>query len=119
MKRKRRRLETRNPWGYFTSTEIKLEEPEKEENTNTPEENNNTETTEQLMAAMLHENALKIYAIVEGNISDDVDYNSTDLKNAESVQTDCIRRQGDKLIECLGEIASTLNQLCDLAQKCN
>ncbi|KAL8499489.1 hypothetical protein ACS0TY_022442 [Phlomoides rotata] len=123
MKRKRRRLETRNPWGYFTSTKIKHEEctpiPEKMENTNTPEENNITETDEQIMATILQETALQIYTVVEGKLADDVDYKLADLKNAEAVRTECIRRQGDKLIECLGKISSTLNQLCDLAQKCN
>ncbi|KAI3453954.1 hypothetical protein Pfo_010617 [Paulownia fortunei] len=126
MKRQKRRLETLNPWGYFTSTKIKHEESssinEKVENTKNivesmPEESN-IEMKEQIMATMLWENALQINAILEGNLADDVDYTLADLKNAEAVQTDFTRRQGDKLIDCLGKISVTLNQLCDLVQQC-
>lgn len=134
MKRQKRRLEMQNPWGYFTSTK----KPH-EESTNTQEEVKNTnnivveskpeeidteseeqaESEEQTMATMLWENALQINAILEGNLADDVNYRLADLKNAEAVEIDFTRRQGDKLIDCLGNISTTLNQLCDLVQKCN
>ncbi|XP_057766831.1 uncharacterized protein LOC130987199 [Salvia miltiorrhiza] len=133
MKRQKRRLETQNPWGYFTSTKKPHEESsskqEEVKNTNnvvesSPEEistelKEQTESEEQTMAMMLWENALQINAILEGNLADDVDYKLAGLKNAEAVQIDFTRRQGDKLIDCLGNISTTLNQLCDLVQKCN
>ncbi|KAL3618064.1 hypothetical protein CASFOL_038385 [Castilleja foliolosa] len=34
------------------------------------------------------------------------------------MQIEFTRRQGDKLIDCLGNISATLNQLCDLVQIC-
>ncbi|KAH6792264.1 hypothetical protein C2S52_002741 [Perilla frutescens var. hirtella] len=128
MKRQKRRLETQNPWGYFTSTNTKHEEStsiqEEAKNTNNivesmPEEINRDSQQEQIMATMLWENAMQINAILEGDLADDVDYKLADLKNAEAVQIDLTRRQGDKLIDCLGNISTTLNQLCDLVQKCN
>ncbi|KAK6116953.1 hypothetical protein DH2020_049328 [Rehmannia glutinosa] len=126
MKRKKRRLETLNPWGYFTNPKIKHEESSsinvKAGNTKniieSMHEENNVETKEQIMATMLYENALRINAILEGSLADDADYNLVDLKNDEAVQTDFTRRQGDKLIDCLGKISVTLNQLCDLVQQC-
>ncbi|XP_047953833.1 uncharacterized protein LOC125200104 [Salvia hispanica] len=128
MKRQKRRLETQNPWGYFTSTKKPHEEsssmPEEAENTDNvveslheeinTESKDQPESEEQTLATMLWERALQINAIVEGNLADDVD-----LKNAEAVQMDFTRRQGDKLIDCLGNISTTLNQLCDLVQKSN
>lgn len=126
MKRQKRRLETRNPWGYFTSTMTKHEEStsihEKVKDTNDVEsmpEEINAESEEQIMATMLWENAVQINAILEGNLTDDVDYKLADLKNAEAVQIDLSRRQGDKLIDCLEKISTTLNQLCEIVQKCN
>ncbi|KAG6433196.1 hypothetical protein SASPL_104804 [Salvia splendens] len=128
MKRQKRRLETQNPWGYFTSTKKPHEESSsmQEEAKNTDnaveslheeintESKEQPESEEQTLATMLWERALQINAIVDGNLADDVD-----LKNAEAVQMDFTRRQGDKLIDCLGNISTTLNQLCDLVQKCN
>ncbi|KAG8381981.1 hypothetical protein BUALT_Bualt05G0029000 [Buddleja alternifolia] len=127
MKRQKRRLESLNPWGYFTSSKIKHEESSdvNENMANTKNnilesvsEENNVETKEQIMAKLLCENALKINSILEGNIGNDIDYKLADLKKSEAVQTDFTRRQGDKLIDCLGEISATLNQLCDLVQQC-
>ncbi|KAL3627045.1 hypothetical protein CASFOL_028408 [Castilleja foliolosa] len=60
----------------------------------------------------------RINAILEGNIADDVDYKLGDLKNPEAMQIEFTRRQGDKLIDCLGNMSATLNQLCDLVQIC-
>ncbi|XP_041992936.1 uncharacterized protein LOC121743669 [Salvia splendens] len=128
MKRRKRRLETQNPWGYFTSTKKPHEESSsiQEEAKQTDnaveslheeiytETKEQPESEEQSLAMMLWERALQINAIVEGNLADDVD-----LKNTEAVQMDFTRRQGDKLIDCLGNISTTLNQLCDLVQKCN
>lgn len=125
MKRQKRKLETLNPWGYSTSSNIKFEESSningKEGSTkkvieSLPEESSNNETQEQIMATMLYENALQINAILGGNLADDIDYKLADLKNAEALQTDFTRRQGDKLIDCFGKISETLHQLCDLVQ---
>ncbi|GFQ03694.1 hypothetical protein PHJA_002513200 [Phtheirospermum japonicum] len=126
MKRKKRRLQTLSPWGYSTNPKTKHEESSSvnEKVTNTENvaeslpEQGNVETQEQIMSNMLYENALQIHAILEGNIADDVDYKLADLKNAEAVQIDFTRRRGDKLIDCLGNISVTLNQLCDLVQQC-
>ncbi|KAL7150627.1 hypothetical protein ABFS83_05G126400 [Erythranthe nasuta] len=131
MKRKKRRLETLNPWGYSTSAKtIKQEEEEeninineKQGNTNdvtnsTPEpEQSSVETSEQIMATMLWENAMQITAILEGNVADDTDYKLADMTNAEAVETDFTRLQGDKLIDCFGKISQTLKQLCEIVQQ--
>ncbi|KAL0297406.1 UNVERIFIED_CONTAM: hypothetical protein Sradi_6792700 [Sesamum radiatum] len=128
MKRQKRKLETLNPWGYFTSAKIKHEESssinQNAGNTNknivaSVADEANADTKEQTMATVLWENAVRINSILEGNLADDVDYKLADLKNADAVQIDVTRRQGDKLIDCLGNISTTLNQLCDLVQKCN
>ncbi|KAL0372023.1 UNVERIFIED_CONTAM: hypothetical protein Scaly_0883900 [Sesamum calycinum] len=128
MKRQKRKLETLNPWGYFTSAKIKHEESssinQNAGNTNknivaSVADETNADTKEQTMATVLWENAVRINSILEGNLADDVDYKLADLKNADAVQIDVTRRQGDKLIDCLGNISTTLNQLCDLVQKCN
>ncbi|KAL3654817.1 hypothetical protein CASFOL_000603 [Castilleja foliolosa] len=81
-------------------------------------EQGNIETQKEIMAHMLYENVLQINAILEGNIADDVDYKLGDLKNPEAMQIEFTRRQGDKLIDCLGNMSATLNQLCDLVQIC-
>ncbi|EYU29169.1 hypothetical protein MIMGU_mgv1a0251332mg, partial [Erythranthe guttata] len=131
MKRKKRRLETLNPWGYSTSAKsIKQEEEEENSNINekrgntnnvtqsTPEpEQSSVETREQIMATMLWDNAMKINAILEGNVADDTDYKLADMKNAEAVETDFTRLQGDKLIDCFGKISETLKQLCEIVQQ--
>lgn len=127
MKRQKRRIESQNPWGYFTSTMTKHEEStsihEKVKDTNVVEsmpEEINAESEEQIMANMLWENAVQINAILEGNLADDdVDYKLADLKNAEAVQINLTRRKGDKLIDCLQKMSTNLNQLCDIVQKCN
>ncbi|KAL6562676.1 hypothetical protein OROGR_003683 [Orobanche gracilis] len=127
MKRKKRRLETLNPWGYFTSPKTKHEEScrlnekvtnIKKNNVESLPKESNVETEEQIMATVLYENALQINSILEENLDNDVDYESLDLKNGEAVQIDFTRRQCDKLIDRFGEISSTLNQLCDLLQQC-
>lgn len=127
MKRQKRRIEAQNPWGYFTSTNTKHIETtstqEETKNTNniveSIREETNTDSKEETMATMLWERAMQINSILEGNLADDVDYKLADLKNSEALEIDFTRRQGDKLIDCLGEISTTLNQLCDLVQKCN
>lgn len=124
MKRKKRRLGTQNPWGYLTSTIARHKESSSiNENVgnskaiveSVPEENG-AETKEQIMATMLWEHTLQINAILEGKLTDEVDYRLVDIKNADALQTDFTRRQGDKLIDCLGKISLTLNQLCDVVQ---
>ncbi|KAL3645841.1 hypothetical protein CASFOL_011021 [Castilleja foliolosa] len=127
MKRKKRGLQTLSPWGYSTNPMTNNDEESSSANekvTNTENiaeslpEQCNIETQEEVMAHMLYENALQINAILEGNIADDVDYKLGDLKNPEAMQIEFTRRQGDKLIDCLGNISVTLNQLCDLVQLC-
>lgn len=121
MKRQKRSIEAQNPWGYFTSTKLKLEEASSiNANVETPNPitptmtKESVEPEEQTMAKILHENALQIHAILEGKLTDDVDYKLADLRNAKAVQTDFTRRQGDNIVDCLGKISATLNQLCDL-----
>lgn len=127
MKRQKRRIETQNPWGYYTSTNTKHEEAtstqEEAKITNDiveciPEETN-TDSKEETMATMLWESAMQINSILEGNLGDDLDYKLADSKNSEALEIDFTRRKGDKLIDCLGKISATLNQLSDLVQKCN
>ncbi|CAK9169890.1 unnamed protein product [Ilex paraguariensis] len=76
------------------------------------------EGMEEMMAKRLRENAELINDILKGNLAEDVDYRLADLRNAEAFQTDITRLQGDKLISCLGNVANTLKQLCDLVQEC-
>lgn len=126
MKRQKRRIEKLNPWGYFTSPKVKLEESSningKLENTNSnieglPEEST-VETKEQIMCTILRENAFQINAILECNIADDADYKLADLKNVEAVQTELTRQQGDKLIVYLEKISRTLKDFSDLVEQC-
>lgn len=77
------------------------------------------EEKQKIMTAKLLENAQLINAVLQGNLAEDVDYKLADLKNNEAMQTDSTRRQGDKIIDCLGNIVSTLNQYCQLVQECN
>ncbi|KAL0407897.1 UNVERIFIED_CONTAM: hypothetical protein Sradi_1724100 [Sesamum radiatum] len=93
MKRQKRKLETLNPWGYFTSAKIKHEGStsinQNVGNTNknivaSAADETNADAKEQIMATVLWENALRINAILEGNLTDDVDYKLADLKNADA-----------------------------------
>ncbi|XVE97213.1 hypothetical protein REPUB_Repub03eG0001300 [Reevesia pubescens] len=68
----------------------------------------------QIMVARLGGNAEQIQAVVEENFSENADHRAADLKNLGDFRTDFIRRQGDKLIACLGDILSTLNQFSEL-----
>ncbi|CAI9771674.1 unnamed protein product [Fraxinus pennsylvanica] len=118
MKRQKRKIQRLNPWGYVTSGKIMLEQTSRNEKMySSANEESNVETKEETLAQILRENALQINAILEGNLADDVDYRLADLKNADAVQIDFARRQGDKLIDCFGKISDTLNQLCDLVRQ--
>ncbi|KAL7227572.1 hypothetical protein ACSBR1_022435 [Camellia fascicularis] len=75
---------------------------------------NNMEEKEQMMAAKLYENAKLITDILKGNLGESSDCLLADLKNVKDSQTDFTRRQGDRLITCLGNLADTLDQLCDI-----
>ncbi|XP_022730118.1 trihelix transcription factor ASR3 [Durio zibethinus] len=66
---------------------------------------------EQSMVARLGENAEQIHAVVEENFND---HRAANVKNVDDSRTDFIRRQGDLLIGCLGDILSTLNQFSEL-----
>ncbi|KAL7199834.1 hypothetical protein ACSBR2_022024 [Camellia fascicularis] len=79
---------------------------------------NNMEEKEQMMAAKLYENAELITDILKGNLGESSDCLLADLKNIKDSQTDFTRRQGDRLITCLGNLADTLDQLCDIVQEC-
>ncbi|XP_073050991.1 uncharacterized protein [Primulina eburnea] len=123
-KRKKRRIEKLNPWGYFTSPKVKLEESSninaKFEDTNSnvgslPE--STIETKEQIMCTILRENAFQINALLECNIDDDADYKLANPKIAEAVQTDLTRQQGDKLIVYLEKISRTLKDFSDLVEQ--
>lgn len=72
------------------------------------------EENEQMMVAKLQENAELIHAIV----AESADYSDADLNNVQDLQSEFVRRQGDKLIACLGEIVNTLNQFTDHVQEC-
>ncbi|KAL3513820.1 hypothetical protein ACH5RR_026537 [Cinchona calisaya] len=77
------------------------------------------EEKQKMMASKLLENAQLINAILQGNLAEDADCKVADMKNNEATQTDTIRCQGDKIIDCLGNIANTLNQFCEFVQECN
>ncbi|KAL2489880.1 sequence-specific DNA binding transcription factor [Forsythia ovata] len=118
MKRQKRIIQRLNPWGYVTSGKIMLDESSRNEKMNTSvNEESNVETKEETLTKILRENAMHINAILEGNLADDVDYRLADLKNADAVQIDFARRQGDKLIDYFGKISETLNLLCDLVRQ--
>ncbi|KAK6249375.1 hypothetical protein QUC31_020940 [Theobroma cacao] len=76
------------------------------------------EEKEQIMMARLCEKAEQIHAVVEENFTENADHSAADVKNVEDFRTDFIRRQGDKLVACLGDILSTLNQFSELVQEC-
>ncbi|KAK2659645.1 hypothetical protein Ddye_006178 [Dipteronia dyeriana] len=69
---------------------------------------------DQLMVAKLRENAELVHAIATEN----ADYGGASSKNAQDYKSEFARRQGDKLIACLGQIVNTLNQLSDHALEC-
>ncbi|KAG5567301.1 hypothetical protein RHGRI_002757 [Rhododendron griersonianum] len=81
-------------------------------------ENNSTieVNKEQLMFAKLRNNAELLIAILNGNLDESADFVLADLKNVEATHTAFTRRQGDKVIACLANLAGTLDQLCDLVQ---
>lgn len=60
------------------------------------------EEEEQIMVARLGENAEQIHNLVKENLCENADDRAADLN--------LIRRQADKLIACLGDTLSTLNQ---------
>ncbi|XP_073135529.1 uncharacterized protein [Henckelia pumila] len=127
MKRQKRRIEKQNPWGYFTSPKIKLEEDSSNINRKLGNKNSNigslleeraVETKEQIMCRILRENALEINALLECDIAGHLDNRLADLKNAEAVETDLTRQHGDKLIIYLEKISRTLKDFSDLVEKC-
>lgn len=67
----------------------------------------------QMMPAKLRETAEMINSIVKSRLAE-ADYKLTDLTNLEAIQTDFIRRQGEKLINSLGDLQDTIDQLCTL-----
>ncbi|OMO91098.1 hypothetical protein COLO4_18631 [Corchorus olitorius] len=78
----------------------------------------NIEEEQQIMVARLGENAEQIHAIVEESVTDNnADQRAADLNKIDEFRTDFIRRQGDKLITCLGDILSTLNKFPELVQE--
>ncbi|GMP91871.1 hypothetical protein CsSME_00042356 [Camellia sinensis var. sinensis] len=79
---------------------------------------NNMEEKEQMMAAKLYENAKLITDILKGVLGESSDCLLADLKNVKDSQTDFTRHQGDRLVTCLGNLADTLDQLCDIVQDC-
>lgn len=130
--RKRKIFESFQPWRTSVSTNIKQEPSSLNAMPKVPRDNNNEDTAlkvklepsseggrEKMMAEELLKNTELVNAILQGNLADDVDFKLADLKNSDGVQADFTRLQGDKLIDCLGKIANTLNQLCDLVQECN
>ncbi|KAK1549464.1 hypothetical protein Q3G72_002521 [Acer saccharum] len=69
---------------------------------------------EQTMVVKLLENAEMVHAIATEN----ADYGGASSKNVQDYKSEFARRQGDKLIACLGQIVNTLNQLSDHALEC-
>lgn len=92
--------------------------PKKQKRREMPQKTTSLEEKEQMMVMKLRENADLIDAIVKGNLVDGVDFGLGGSKNRETLQADFKRRQGDKLIACLRDIADTLDQLRDIVQKC-
>ncbi|KAJ9702236.1 hypothetical protein PVL29_004127 [Vitis rotundifolia] len=92
--------------------------PKKQKRREMPQNTTSLEEKEQMMVMKLRENADLIDAIVKGNLVDSVDFGLGGSKNRETLQADFKRRQGDKLIACLRDIADTLDQLRDIVQKC-
>ncbi|XP_057475511.1 trihelix transcription factor ASR3-like [Actinidia eriantha] len=82
-------------------------------------ENSSIESKEQILFAKLQENAELITSILKGNLDENVDYVLADLKNVDAPRTAFTRRQGDKIITCLGNLGDTLDQLYDIFQGCS
>lgn len=74
------------------------------------------EEREWMMVAKLYEDAEEIHAIVEESLGENSDYRGSDLNKVEHFQGESIRYQADKLIECLGNMLSTLNHFSQLAE---
>lgn len=72
------------------------------------------EEQEQIAVMQLHENVELIQAIVNEN----ADHEAADVKSTGDPQTDLVRRQGEQVIACLGDIVKTLDQLRQLVQEC-
>ncbi|XP_060208019.1 trihelix transcription factor ASR3 [Lycium barbarum] len=109
-----------------TSVEIKRETSSHEDKAELPNlsmvskvkaEQINVDNPEEMMAATLRENAEMITAIIEGNSMDGRDCRLADSKNFEAGRVHMIRSQGNQLIDCLGKISDTLNQLCYAVHK--
>lgn len=126
MKRRKRRIEQLNPWGYFTSPKVKLEDSSningklgnKNSNIESLLEESTIEAKEQIMCRILRENALQINALLERDIAEDGDCKLSDHKNVEAVETDLTREHGDKLILYLEKISRTLKDFSDLVEQC-
>ncbi|XP_038710107.1 uncharacterized protein LOC120004854 isoform X2 [Tripterygium wilfordii] len=71
---------------------------------------------EQMMVEELRENAQLINDIVKGNIAGSVVYEAANMNatSAEDFHADFVKRQGDRLIACLGDVVDTLNRLFDM-----
>lgn len=117
-----------HPWRHLLSGIIKPEpsalneipeQPRKNIIQQVKPEQISEDEKQKMMAAKLLENAQLINAVLNGDLAEDIDYKLGDLKNSEAIQTDMARRQGDKIIDCLGNIVSALNQFCDLVQERN
>lgn len=130
--RKRKIFESFQPWRTSVSTNIKQEPSILKEMPEVPRDEDDEDIApkvkleprsesgrEKMMAEELLKNTELINAILQGNLTEDVDFKLADLKSTDAFQADFTRLQGDKLIDCLGKIANTLNQLCDIVQECN
>ncbi|KAK2993736.1 hypothetical protein RJ640_018357 [Escallonia rubra] len=76
------------------------------------------EEKEQMIASRLCENVELINSIVEGHSVEDGNCKSSDSIDGEAALTETIRRDGDELIVCLGNLVNTLDQLRHLVEGC-
>lgn len=67
---------------------------------------------------MLHLKLQELAIEIETISTESVDCKAANSQNIEDYRTEFTRRQGDKLIASLGNLSSTLKQLCDLLQDC-
>lgn len=65
--------------------------------------------------SLLRQKAEMIQTILQGKLAENEQYTLTDLNQDQGSCINLVRRQGDKLIDCFSVIASTLNQLCNVA----
>lgn len=73
------------------------------------------EENEKVMSMILRENSERIHSIITGSAANEV----TEVKIEDGHQNDeFVRRQGDMLITCLGNIVKTLDKLSDVVEKC-